>query len=282
MIDDRAYKLLAEGKTKKIFQDPSDERMVIIHSKEDITAGDGAKHDVIPGKGEWATTTTCNVFRMLKRLHNPLPLAFIEQADSRSFLARRCTMLPFEVVIRRAPYGSYLKRHPEAHKGEDFAELKCEFFLKTTGKRFKNYGLPVDDPLIILKEGMSTTAHIYHPAKSANDENAFLLLIPLQEIIDSPSPHDLFLEMERIAKKAFLIIEEEVRMLGGRLVDLKVEFGIDQNGNLLLADVVDNDSWRLLDSKGNHLDKQLYRDGKPLEEVAAAYKLVADLTSRFT
>lgn len=56
---------VTEGKTKTIhlLKDGSD--LVVVNSKDDITAGDGAKHDVIPDKGRLANATTCNVFRLL-------------------------------------------------------------------------------------------------------------------------------------------------------------------------------------------------------------------------
>jgi phosphoribosylaminoimidazole carboxylase / phosphoribosylaminoimidazole-succinocarboxamide synthase len=63
-------------------------------------------------------------------------------------------------------------------------------------------------------------------------------------------------------------------------VDLKVEFGFDSKGHLLLADVVDNDSWRVVES-GSYIDKQVYRDGGGLDDVAAKYRRVAEITSRF-
>src|SRR3954453_19317626 len=53
--------LVTEGKTKKIFRiDGSD--LVAVVAKDDITAGDGAKHDVIPDKGRLPTPTTCHRF----------------------------------------------------------------------------------------------------------------------------------------------------------------------------------------------------------------------------
>ena len=67
---------------------------------------------------------------------------------------------------------------------------------------------------------------------------------------------------------------------GGTLVDLKVEFGYDTKGRLLLADVIDNDSWRVIED-GSYIDKQVYRDGGALDDVAAKYRRVAEITDRF-
>ncbi len=47
-----------EGKTKIIWDNA--DGTVTIESKDDITAGDGAKKDVLSGKAEIATETTAN------------------------------------------------------------------------------------------------------------------------------------------------------------------------------------------------------------------------------
>src|SRR5882757_3973740 len=69
--------LITEGKTKKIYRINGNSDLVSVIAKDDITAGDGAKHDIIPDKGRLATATTCNVFRLLKACG--LPVAFEEQ-----------------------------------------------------------------------------------------------------------------------------------------------------------------------------------------------------------
>jgi len=75
-------------------------------------------------------------------------------------------------------------------------------------------------------------------------------------------------------------LEKAWQLEGGTLVDLKVEFGFDRGGRLLLADVIDNDSWRVLQD-GFYIDKQVYRDGGALDDVAAKYRRVAEVTGRF-
>ncbi len=120
--------LVTEGKTKRIHRIAGNPDLVTVMSKDDITAGDGAKHDVIPGKGRLATATTCNVFRLLKACG--LPVAFEEQDSALSFVAPGCTMLPYEVVTRREAHGSYLKRNPHFAKGQLFPRLIVEFFLR--------------------------------------------------------------------------------------------------------------------------------------------------------
>ncbi|HEY2811264.1 MAG TPA: phosphoribosylaminoimidazolesuccinocarboxamide synthase [Rhabdochlamydiaceae bacterium] len=59
--------ILTEGKTKILHSYPQDLSLAIFESKDDITTGDGAKHDIIRGKAEIATTTTCN--RLLSKLN---------------------------------------------------------------------------------------------------------------------------------------------------------------------------------------------------------------------
>src|SRR5690348_9077758 len=95
--------LLAEGKTKIIRATNHPERVMIV-SKDDITAGDGAKHDLIAGKAALSTKTTCSVFRLLKECG--LPVGFEEQVDEKTFISPRCSMLPYEVVVRREAHGS--------------------------------------------------------------------------------------------------------------------------------------------------------------------------------
>jgi len=267
--------LVTEGKTKKIFRIVGSD-LVSVVAKDDITAGDGAKHDIIPDKGRLATATTCNVFRLLKACG--LPVAFEEQNSATSFIAPPCTMLPYEVVVRREAHGSALKRSPHYAKGQLFPKLLVEFYLKTKDKNWNGKSLVADDPLMQYEDG-GAQIRLFNPAKPILGSEPFLVL-ETADVFGQPGEYKFFPEMRTIARQAFLVLERAWSLEGGRLVDFKVEFGFDAKGNLLLADVIDNDSWRVLED-GAYIDKQVYRDGGALDTVAAKYRQVAETTGHF-
>ena len=257
--------LVVEGKTKKIFRINGSD-LVSVVAKDDITAGDGAKHDVIPDKGALATQTTCNVFRLLKACG--LPIAFETQNSATSFIAPPCTMLPYEVVVRREAHGSALKRSPHFSKGQLFPKLLVEFYLKTKDKDWKGKPLVADDPYMQYEDG-GAQIKLFNPAKPIIGAEPFLTL-PTADVFSHPEEYKFFPEMRRIARQAFMVLERAWALEGGTLVDYKVEFGFDAKGTLLLADVIDNNSWRVLEN-GAYIDKQVYRDGGTLDTVAAKY-----------
>jgi phosphoribosylaminoimidazole-succinocarboxamide synthase/phosphoribosylcarboxyaminoimidazole (NCAIR) mutase len=187
-------------------------------------------------------------------------------------------MLPYEVVVRREAHGSYLKRSPHLSKGQLFPKLLVEFFLKTKDKTWKGKPLVADDPLMQYEDG-ETKIRLFNPAKPILGQEPFLVL-DAGEVFSRDAEWQIFPEMRRIARRAFLVLEKAWQLEGGRLVDFKVEFGFDGKGQLLLADVIDNDSWRVIEG-GHYLDKQVYRDGGALDDVAAKYRQVADITDRF-
>src|SRR6266700_5447035 len=78
--------LLAEGKTKRIYAYPGDDQLVYVVSKDQITAGDGARHNEIEGKSRWSTITTANVFRVLNA--HQIATHFVECLDDVTLLVR--------------------------------------------------------------------------------------------------------------------------------------------------------------------------------------------------
>src|SRR5512141_95826 len=165
--------LVAEGKTKKIHAIKGSSGLVTVVAKDDITAGDGAKHDIIPDKGRLATATTSNVFRLLKACG--LPVAFVEQDSAISFTAPKCQMLPYEVVVRREAHGSYLKRNPHLAKGQLFPQALVEFYLKTKDKNWKGKPLVADDPFMQFTDD-GKQIRLYNPAKPLSGQEPFLVL----------------------------------------------------------------------------------------------------------
>lgn len=241
-------KKLAEGKTKIIFEHPSDPSLVYMSHKDSITAGDGTRRDVVAGKGALSCRTTSNVFRALERAG--LPTHFVDQIDDTTMVVKACQMIPLEVVTRRIATGSYLKRNPGVAEGTHFDPLPVEFFLKDDARH---------DPII-----------------SAED-------IPTEGIA---STEEVGLMMG-IARRAFEVLEAAWTRQGVTLVDMKIEFGRDRQGNLLIADVIDNDSWRIWPGgqREKMLDKQIYRemkevDEKSLNHLKDKYAQVAEMSER--
>lgn len=263
MVCYRKDKKLVEGKTKIVWALANDPDLVMLESKDDITAGDGKKHDILEGKAQLSTETTCNVFQLLKS--NNVPTAFHSKQGNLAFLATNCEMLPYEVVVRREAHGSYLKRYPHLKKGCQFDELLVEFYLKTANKEWRGKKIPKDDPLLRMTSG-NTAAYL--PDVPLSDQEPFMVLdgyIPYWE------------QMAKIARQTFALLEFAWARQGLKLVDFKVEFGLDAKNTLLLADVIDNDSWRLIENE-EYVDKQVYRDDGDIDDVLRNYKRVAELS----
>lgn len=252
---------LAEGKTKIIY-DLGDGTVEII-SKDDITAGDGEKHDIIKGKAALATRTTANVFELLNR--SGIATHYIKKVDPHTLLCKRCKMIPLEVVIRGTAAGSYLKRNPEVSEGQDLTPpLPVEFFIKDDARH---------DPIVTFDpKGWQ----LHPPKEPVVDSNV------IEEIKPLLVPAEIA-EITKITRRVFDALFTAWAKLNIKLVDLKIEFGRTDEGKLVVADVIDNDSWRIWPGgdKTKQLDKQVYRDTRDLGNTGSKYALVADLTDRF-
>ena len=240
---------LTEGKTKQIFAHPDDPALVIMRHKDGITAGDGARRSELPGKGALAGRTTANVFTLLGSAG--VATHFVAAPEPTLTVARRCTMLPLEVVTRRLATGSYVRRHPELAEGTRFEPPLVEYFLKDDSAH---------DPLISAAELVASNH------ATADDVE----------------------RMAAVARQVFLLLEQAWAAHDVTLVDLKIEFGRTDAGELLVADVIDNDSWRIWPGgeQGRMLDKQVYRnavviDDSLLADGLARYERVAELTATF-
>lgn len=240
---------LAEGKTKMIYAHPADGDLAVMVHKDAISAGDGARRNTIAGKGALSGRTTANVFALLNRAG--VPTHFVAAPSDTEMVVQRCAMIPLEVVMRRLATGSYLKRHPESHEGQRFEPVLVEYFFKDDARHD-----PQMQPDEIVRESIA-------------DEQAVAA-------------------MAEIGQRVFDVLERAWANHGIQLVDLKIEFGRTADGRLVVADVIDNDSWRIWPGgdKERMLDKQIYRNLQNvttggLDAVREKYAQVAALTEDF-
>ena len=280
-----------EGKTKIIWEIKNDSKNVIIENKNDITAFDDPKFTKqFKTKAIHATTVTCQVFELLKNAG--IPVAFVEQISATEFVSPICGMIPLEVVCRRFAVGSFLKRHPELiNENKDphrFHKLEVEFFLKTTrGELIINDEKILDgldpqkgeeDPFI--ENPYEDSWKLCHPKKPSWEEGSRLgRQIEADKVLKNSK--EMAKEIEEIMRKVFLVLEGAWNNLGYRIIDMKIELGIDESGKLMVADVIDNDSWRLRDADWNELSKEAFRQGEELDEVEKKYGFVASLSKNF-
>lgn len=247
--------VLAEGKTKIILASEKPDA-VYIRSKDSITAGDGAKRNELSNKSIYSTQTTSNVFAFLNS--RGIQTHYLKMTDESTFLAKACDMIPLETVARRIAFGSYLKRHPETPEKFQFDPPLVEFFLKDDARHD-----PLMSPDEIVREKISS-------------RNGVLLAEAHLKI------------MTQRCRNVFILLEKAWAAQDVTLVDLKVEFGFDSAGHLILADVIDNDSWRIWPKGDKQLmkDKQVYRNlekvtPEALSVIASNYADVASATSKF-
>ena len=247
---------VGHGKTKVLYENPGHPDQLVVAQTDQISAGDGARRNEIPGKGRLAAQTTARVFRLLNLCGLPTHyLSGGEDDDNNEMLVRRCNMIPLEVVVRGVAAGSFVRRNPGVARGMLLVPRVIEFFLKDDANH---------DPQITPEEIISRG-----------------IAMPMEVGA-----------MTELARLTFDILTHAWRRRDVLLVDLKVEFGRLTSGNdkgqIVLADVIDNDSWRIWPQgrEDRMLDKQMYRnlqvvDDEALAMVKTAYEHVADLVGTF-
>ncbi|XP_048832347.1 multifunctional protein ADE2 isoform X2 [Brienomyrus brachyistius] len=227
-------KKLNEGKTKQIFELPEQPGHVLVQSKDQITAGNAARKDQMEGKAAISNKTTSAVFRLLQDAG--IKTAFVGQQSDTAFVALHCEMIPIEWVCRRLATGSFLKRNPGVQEGYRFSPVKLEMFFKDDANNDPQWS---EEQLIEAKFSFGG------------------LDIGRCEV-------DI---MNRSTVAIFEILEKAWATQNCTLVDMKIEFGVNVvTKEIVLADVIDNDSWRLWPAgdRKQQKDKQVYRD---LQEV---------------
>ena len=224
-------KFLYEGKAKRIYSIKGEDNIYLQEFKDDATAFDGLKKDTIHNKGVLNNEISSVIFEYLNK--KGIPTHFIKKVSENEMLVKKVEIILIEVVCRNIAAGSLVKRLG-FKEGEVLKKPLVEYYYKND---------ELHDPLFIED-------HIYAMGLAAD------------------------LEMKIIKEYAVKINELLTQFFierGLKLVDFKLEFGRDKEGNIILADEISPDTCRLWDSKTNKkLDKDRFRFD--LGEVQESYK----------
>ncbi len=225
-----------EGKAKILYEGPEPGTLVQ-HFKDDATAFNKRKHEIVDGKGVLNNRISEHIFTNLNEIG--IPTHFLRRLNMREQLIKEVEIIPLEVVVRNIAAGSIVTRLG-AEEGTQLSRSIIEFYYKND---------ELDDPIV-------SEEHI----------TAFGWATP-PEIDDIMS---LAIRINDFLCGMFISV-------GIRLVDFKMEFGRhyeDDMMRIVLADEISPDSCRLWDTKTNDkMDKDRFR--QELGGMLEAYREVA-------
>jgi phosphoribosylaminoimidazole-succinocarboxamide synthase len=208
----------------------NDPSLVIMEYKDSATAFNGEKKGTIDDKGVMNNKISNSLFEMLGA--KGIPTHFIAQLSDREVLCKKVSIVPLEVIVRNVAAGSFSKRLavPEGTA------------LKTTIFEISYKDDSLGDPLINDYHAVAIGAATWDELKTI---------------------YDITAKINDILKSFFLD-------LGIKLIDFKIEFGKDVDGNIILADEISPDTCRFWDAKTNEkLDKDRFR--RDMGNVKEAY-----------
>lgn len=213
---------------------------VIIYYKDDATAMNGLKKGTIADKGIMNNTITSFFFDLLAK--HGIPHHQIQKLSDREALCKKVSIIPMEVVTRNIAAGSLAKKMG-VEEGYVMKRPLVEFYYKNDD---------LGDPMI-----NADYAEAFGLATDAQVAEIKAYALKINEIL-----------------KAFLA-ERKVR-----LIDFKMEFGVDADGKVILADEITPDTSRLWDWDTNEkLDKDRFR--RDMGSVEEAYQeIIKRLTGR--
>ena len=225
-----------EGKGKILFEGPEPGTLVQ-YFKDDTTAGDGARLEIIDGKGVLNNRISEFVFTKLNAMG--IPTHFLRRLNMREQLIKEVEIIPLEVVVRNYAAGSLCKRLG-LEPGTQLPRSIIEFYYKDDA---------LNDPMVseehITAFGWATPAELDDIMSLAIRVNDFLT--------------GLFMGV------------------GIQLIDFKIECGRLYEGDMMrivLADEISPDNCRLWDIKTrNKMDKDRFREN--LGGLVESYREVA-------
>ncbi|MEM6374217.1 MAG: phosphoribosylaminoimidazolesuccinocarboxamide synthase [Pseudomonadota bacterium] len=229
-------KKIYEGKAKILYEGP-EPGTIVQYFKDDATAFNAQKKEVIDGKG--VLNNRLSEFFMTGLAQIGVPTHFIKRLNMREQLVRQVEIVPLEVIVRNYAAGTMSKRLG-IDEGTQLPRPIVEYCYKDDA---------LGDPLV-------TEEHIAAFGWASQQDMDDILSLALR-VND-------FLSGVMMA-------------VGIRLVDFKIEVGRVYDGDfmrLIIADEISPDSCRLWDIEtGQKLDKDVFR--RDLGSLADAYTEVA-------
>ncbi|MCR9255598.1 MAG: phosphoribosylaminoimidazolesuccinocarboxamide synthase [Alphaproteobacteria bacterium] len=227
---------LYEGKAKVLFEGPEPGTLVQ-YFKDDATAFNNQKKDVITGKG--VLNNRMSEYLMERVGQIGIPTHFIKRLNMREQLVREVEIIPLEVVVRNVAAGQISQRLGIA-EGTQLPRSIVEYYLKAD---------ELGDPLLaeehVTAFGWATPQELDEILSYALRINDFLT--------------GLFLG------------------IGLKLIDFKLEFGRyweEEEMRIVLADELSPDNMRLWDAQTDEkMDKDRFR--RDMGGVREAYQEVA-------
>lgn len=227
------HEMLYEGKGKRLFA-TSDRDKVIAEFKDDLTAFNAEKKGAESGKGALNCQISSLLFELLAK--HGVASHYIDRLSDKDMLCKRVGIIPIEVVVRNIATGSLSKRLGIV-EGSVLPFSLVEFYYKDDA---------LGDPII-------------------NDEHCKIL-----GLVQEQGELEILKTQARAINE---ILKDFFDARNLRLVDFKLEFGRDGQGNIILADEISPDSCRFWDKKTNEkLDKDRFR--QDLGSVKLAYEEV--------
>ncbi|NJL90701.1 MAG: phosphoribosylaminoimidazolesuccinocarboxamide synthase [Coleofasciculaceae cyanobacterium SM2_1_6] len=221
----------------KILYPTDDPEILLTYFKDDATAFNAQKRGQIVGKGEINCSIAAALFQELTKAG--IPNHYIDCPAPNQMRVKAVKIIPVEVVVRNIAAGS-LCRQTGLPLGKVLPQPLVEFYYKND---------ELGDPLLTIDR---------------------LLLMELASPAQLEQIKTMTLGINQILGKFF-------QDCGITLVDFKLEFGVDNQQQIILADEISPDTCRLWDAQEPDpnlrvLDKDRFR--QDLGNVEGAYQQV--------
>ncbi|HZK31071.1 MAG TPA: phosphoribosylaminoimidazolesuccinocarboxamide synthase [Methanoregula sp.] len=210
--------LLYKGKAKSVYTTDVKDRL-IVEFRDDITAFDGGKKDVLENKGNYNAEVSAFFFEYLER--NGVKTHFFSMLDPHHMVVRRLDMIPLEVIVRNIAAGSLVRNYP-------FRE-----------------GSPLDPPIVVIDYKDDSR----HDPMINDDIILGLNLLTAAEIK----------KIKKVALEVNRLLSDLLAAQGITLVDFKIEFGRQGKTIYLGDEISMDSMRLWDKKTGESLDKDVYR-----------------------